>query len=259
MLQQWRKSLTIALTPDSITINSGKKVLRTLAIESASAEKSSWLPVLSELEKSAAALAKNKVKFVISNNYIRYAVLPWQEDVFSQQDWQSLAENNMRERYGNVVDSWKVTVAMQGYGKPLLVSAIDQSLLARIETIAKQFSWQIESIEPALMTVVNHYKNKIKKSSLLMLVEKQGLLLAEIAKGHVVNCSVACPPVEAMAVETKLLLKRTLNCHAVEGTTAIHYFGLTQFLPRQESELTKIKPLDLSSEAMTMSAMLAKL
>ena len=131
MLQQWRKSVTIALTPESIAINSGEKVSRVIELET----NSSWSQVLTELENNISSIDSQKVRFILSNNMVRYAVLPWQSDIYSQQDWQSLAENHLRNVYGAMVDSWQVNVAMQGYGHSLIISAIDHALLDRLEDV----------------------------------------------------------------------------------------------------------------------------
>jgi len=257
VLLQWRKPITIALTPESITINSGNKAIHTINVDETATEKSSWSQVLTELESYAATIAANKVKFVISNNYVRYAILPWQTDVFSKNDWQSLAENNLREHYGNIVDNWQVTVAMQGYGKPMIISAIDQLLINRIDTLAKQFNWTVESIEPALMSVTNQYRNKINNTSFMLMTEQQRVLVAEIDKGCLVGFSVTSPLIGQEQNESNKLIKRILKMHSA-GSSFIHYFGDQGLQANSDLESAKVIPLAINPEGSAMSIMLAK-
>ena len=253
MLQQWRKPVTLSLTPESIAINSGDKVIRVIELQ----DTSSWSQVLTELEKNVANIGSRKVRFILSNNYVRYAVLPWQSDIYSQQDWQSLAENHLRSIYGNVVDSWKVSVAMQGYGKPLIVSAIDHGLLARLEEISKQFKWQIESIEPALMTVFNHYSNKFKSNDYLVMIEPQRVLLAEMGKKCIASFSLVCPVDGEEETESNKLISRSLLLKNNKLKSKLYVFNNGGLQLNIESKNITIGSLGVDNNP--MSLMLAEL
>ncbi|NQZ53778.1 MAG: hypothetical protein HRT93_05935 [Piscirickettsiaceae bacterium] len=257
MLPQWRKPTLIAITPDSITINSGDKENRVIDTENVS----SWAQVLIKLENNAATIKPGSIRFILSNHYVRYAVLPWQPDVFSQQDWQSLAENYMRTLYGNDIDNWTIRIAMQGYGQPLVISAIDQLLLMRLEALAQQYKWTIEAIEPALMSVMNHYHHKIKKHDWLMLAEPQRLLLAEITKGALVRFTVASPTVNQQSVEALNVVKRTMKLQQEMKSRHLHVFGKDTSLAEEEVDMLKASSLSIhnKSDNTSMSEMLATL
>ena len=253
MLQQWRKSVTIALTPESIAINSGDKVSRVIELETSS----SWSQVLAELENNGSSITSRKVRIILSNNMVRYAVLPWQSDIYSQQDWQSLAENHLRNVYGAMVDSWRVNVAMQGYGNPLIVSAIDQGLLLRLEGIAQKFNWQIDAVEPALMTVFNQYSIQLKSNDYLLMVEPQRVLLAEMDGNGIIDFSLFSPVTGQELKESNNLINRALLLQSSELKNKLHVFGVDGSQLNIESENIMINTLGVDNS--TMSSMLAEL
>ena len=261
MLQQWRKPVSIALTPEGITINSGSKPSFISVQAEMLAGPSSWGPVLTELANNTAKIAVRRVKFILSNHYIRYAILPWQSGVFSQQDWQSLAENHMRTLYGDVINSWKISVAMQGFGQPLVISAIDYLLLTGLEELSLQANWKIDAVEPAFMTVLNHYHHTIKKNSWLMMIEPQRILLAEMVKDTVVKFSVVFPPVGLEINESIKLLKRTSNIHNMDVASTVYLFGNHELLPKLSLENIKSSLLSVKTKAENtkMSSILAGL
>lgn len=256
MSLQWFKPTTIALTPESITINSGAKDIRTIDVPPSSAGKSSLGHVLAEFENFTASITAKNIKFIISNQYVRYGVLPWQADVYSQQDWQSLAENHLTEIHGNVVASWKVSVAMQGFGKPLLVSAVDLHVIAQLETLAEQNSWEIESIEPALVTISNHH-HKLRNNDWLMMIEPQHAILMKMFKGRVNEISIISPQKGQESVESEKLIKRSLLLQSEVSPKAIYLFGESILLPNMLVDNIKITPLLVNQELKEMRIILA--
>ncbi|MFW5450509.1 MAG: hypothetical protein ACKE9I_02820 [Methylophagaceae bacterium] len=253
MLQLWRKPTLIAITPDGVTINSGHKARNVITTKKAF----TWQQVLTGFENNAVSINAKSVRFILSNQYVRYAVLPWQAGVFSQQDWHSLAENHMRSLYGKAIDKWTIQVAMQGYGKPLVVSAIDRELLVRLDSIATQNNWTIESVEPALMSITNHYRNKINKNDWLMISESQYLLLVEIVNGMVMNFSVTMPPESEISVQARNLLNRALKSPQNSELKQLHIFGDLNF-PEGDGRLN-INKLSKNTDGTTVDSLLAGL
>jgi len=259
VLQRWRKPITVVLTPECVVINSGKKASRVIELKTSMADKSSWSQALAELEKNAATIASCRVRFILSNHYVRYAVLPWQSDIYLHQDWQSLAENYLRTVHGNVVDDWKVSVAMQGYQNPLIVSAIDNLLVTQLEQLVTQFKWTLESIEPAFMSVLNHYHHKIKNNDCLMMIEPRRTVLAEITKGCLASFTIACPPTEQDSMESTKLIKRIRVLNNNKQSTAIHLFGEQALQPKGVVENMAISSLSEHAEHSVTALMLAEL
>lgn len=256
MLQRWRKPITIALTPESISINSGEKAIQVIELQKY-ANNDSWNQALIALEKDAINIRPGRLKFILSNHYVRYAILPWQSDIYSKQDWQSLAENHLRSLYGSVVESWKISVAMQGYGKPIIISAIDLLLLERLEVLAKEFDWIVMSVEPALMTVFNHYRNSVKANGFLMMIEPERVLLAEWVKNHFVSFTISCPTSGEELAESSKLIKRNIRLKSSALPVNINVFSNNE--NRLNSEAGKIIINPLNSNHAVMSSMMAEL
>lgn len=264
MLQLWRKPHTMVISPEGVILNSGSKISRLVDMQlSLSNKPALWTQVLTEFEENPISVAvTSPIRVIISNHYVRYAVLPWQTGIYSQQDWQSLAENHLRSVYGNVVDGWKISVAMQGYGKPLLISAIDHTLLARLQDMASQYHWTIDVIEPALFSVVNHYRHKIKKEAWLMMVEPQRSVLAEIINDVIVQFTVAFPPESQEKTASVNLVKRALKSQHKTDSVLIAIFGESQLLVDFNMENITLAPLSANKNTentLTMGLMLSEL
>lgn len=248
MLRRWHKPITIALTPEGVSLNTaGKVTFLPLVKANKSVKASSWAPLLTVLEQHANSIASKHVKLILSNHYVRYAILPWQSDIFSQQDWQSLAENHMRNLYGNVVDGWRVNVLMQGFGKPMVISAVDQFLLVKLENIAKQYSVTVDAVEPALISVLNHYRHKLKNTAWLLIAEPQRLLLAEIVKGVLVRFSAALPPVGHEAIEGHNLVKRAVSLLHNRSPISLYGYGTSKMLSGKTIDNIKLNHLTVAN------------
>lgn len=128
-------------------------------------------------------LAGRKIKIILSNSWVRYLVVPWQQHVYAQKDWLALAQNLMRERYGARSADWDVQISMQGYRQPVLAAAIDRQLAEGLDRLAEQHRWQLQGIEPAFAALVNRYPRHWRGDSWLMIVEQNRLLLAESKAG----------------------------------------------------------------------------
>lgn len=224
---------------------------------SASVFSKPWAEVLAEFENNAAVIGPNKIKFIISNHYVRYETLSWKLNVFSRQDWQSIAENHMRAVYGNIIEGWNINVSMQGYGQPIIISAIDQLLLTRLQTLAQQHNWSIAAVEPALMSVTNSYQHKMKKDSWLVIAEPQRIVLAEAKQGVWQRLSVSAPPNGQESIEVLGLIKRAISVQNKTKPMDIHFFGKDGFQPNGLLDGIKITSLvqkNMNSDTRTIMA-----
>jgi len=222
----------------------------------------SWESLLAELTAIAAELQIRHVRFILSSQFVRYAVLPWQPGVFSGQDWQALGEHHMRKLYGAVAESWEVRVAMQGHGESAVVCAIDRALLSRLEDIASEFGWVVHGIEPALMAVFNHHRQAMPATDhWLLLAEPQRLLLAEVANGQWQQFSVVSPPAGQESDACIAMVERATLCSEEKKPAEVACFGSPALLPRATPDGIRLVrlPQPVKHETSTTLTMLAAL
>ncbi|NOT15747.1 MAG: hypothetical protein HOP21_09285 [Methylotenera sp.] len=230
MLLPWSKPSSILIAPEGLALCHANSATAQMLTHHTTPQR--WDALLQNLVELLPELSLKHVRFVISHYFVRQAVLPWQEGVFSQQDWQGLGEHHFRQAFGAVCDDWQVQVALQGYGKPALACAMDHALTMQLASIATQFNLHIHGIEPALMTVFNRYQAEITTCDCLLIAEPHHLLLAMFEAGEWQNFAVATPPAGQAAQECVNMLARAMHLKS-HPTGRLAYFGSDELIAHQ--------------------------
>lgn len=219
---------TIALAADGIALRETGKTAQMLA--SADTHYISRLELTNALKSVASNIKAKRVRFVISNHFVRYGVLPWQAGVSARQDWLALAQHDFRKRFGPVADQWQVRVSLNGYGKSVVTSAVDQALLDDLQTLAQTQQWQIVSIEPILTSVLQAQHNSQKQSpqnTWLIIAEPERVLLCETNQQEWQRFTQIAPPSGFEAKQTAQQILRSLQNSTLPDTK------LTKQKPRE--------------------------
>lgn len=214
---------TIALAADGIALSETGKTTQLLA--SANTHYSSRLEVTNALKSIANKIKAKRVRFVISNHFVRYGVLPWQAGITARQDWLALAQHDFRKRFGAVADQWQVRVSLNGYGKSVTTSAVDQALLDDLQSLAQTQQWQIVSIEPILASILNikHGSKKQKQKNMahntwLVIAEPERVLLCETNQQEWQRFTQIAPPRGSEAQQTAQQILRSLQNSTLPDT-----------------------------------------
>lgn len=163
MSRLWKADLTVGLCPDRLVV--GPRTAQPVAGEP--------LEALQELA------AKRKLRVIVSNHFVRYAVLQWSSALTSEEEWQSFAQHSFASVYGDDARQWSIRVSAAGRGKPRVACAIDGTLLARLAGMPN-----VDSIEPHLMAAFNARRRALDERSFWFVVQESGrLTLALVACG----------------------------------------------------------------------------
>jgi hypothetical protein len=198
--------------------------------------------LLAALEAQAGELGLRHVRFILSNQLVRYTVLPWQPSVYAMQDWIALATHQFRNQFGVIADSWDVRVALQGYGMPAVACALERDLIERLLAIAAKAGWRVQGVEPALMTIFNqHHRHFTDQSDhWLLLAEPQRLLLGQISNGAWQHFYVDSPPAGEEPMAAQRMIEHTLHLQAGVNPSAVACFGPAALLPNNLPESVAI-------------------
>lgn len=214
---------TIALAADGIAICEGGKTPQLLA--SANTRYESITEIINALKSVANKIKSKQVRFVISNHFVRYGVLPWQEGIVARQDWLALAQHDFRKRFGAVADQWQVRVSLNGYGKAIATSAIDQALLDDLQTLAQAQQWQIVAVEPLLVSILDSKKSIQKdmpQNAWLVIAEPERVLLCETNRQQWQRFSQISPPSGDEAQQTTQQILRSVQNNSSLDTKLAH-------------------------------------
>lgn len=231
MLRQWfKRAAVLVLGAEGIALRRlGAQDIRLI---SSSVEPYTGERLLDELHKQAVELRLQRVRFILSNQFARYAVLPWQPGVYAMQDWLALAAHQFHMQFGAIAENWELRVALQGYGKPAVACALDHELTARLLALSAEAGWTVQGIEPALMTVFNrHHAHFAKQDHWLLLAEPQRLLLGQIANGAWQYFYVDSPFAGEESAAGLRMVERALQLQGGTRPSAVACFGPAALLP----------------------------
>lgn len=116
---------------------------------------------------------------VLSNHFVRYAVVPWSDALDGEAEEEAYVRHHFAKVHGERAGAW--ALRWTGHGESRLASAIDRALLEAL----KQALPRLVSVQPYLMAAVNQCRTSIPKSGAwLTLVEADRACIALHAGGR---------------------------------------------------------------------------
>lgn len=133
---------------------------------------------LEDLARKLAALSgRVDVTVVLSNHFVRYAVLPEQDGAATPEEELALARFHFTKIHGERVKGWEVRVSER------LACAIDTALLEGIKkAFPEKSKAKLVSVQPRLMAAYNGARRRIpREGAWLVLAEGGRTCLARVA------------------------------------------------------------------------------
>jgi hypothetical protein len=173
----WRnKQLRIGLAPDRIYISGA----RSLDLE---VSDGSWQAPLAALP-AALTGHKGEAAVVLADQFVRYALLPWNETLKSREQWAALATHRFNTLHGPRATDWQINVAETAPMGPRLACAVDRTLINQLAEIFVQANIRLASVQPFLIAAFNRIRKNVGNGSCWIVVEEPGrLTLALIQRG----------------------------------------------------------------------------
>lgn len=126
---------------------------------------------IEELKRRAAG---RRVTVVLSNHYVRYALLPPSKALRSEADWLAYAQHLFEATYGAAARAWEIQVSGR------VAAAVDAALLEELRTIPT-----LGSVQPYFMAAFNARRKHLRTSSAWFVVQEPGrLALALLCDGQ---------------------------------------------------------------------------
>jgi len=189
VLPSWRDKVRIVLCKDRVVILQlqGRARVQSKRIIPHVGEGADWQSVLALLESTLkeSVWKKADVEVILSNHFVRYLVLPWNEASLSDAEQMSLVRHRFDEVYGEAGESWALRLSEGAFGAPSLASAIPQALLERIKALFESLPLRLISVQPYLMTVFNACRRELEKQDgWFVLVERDTFCVGLLRDGH---------------------------------------------------------------------------
>ena len=173
----WRnKQLRIGLAPDRVYISGSKPV--ELVVNDGS-----WTAAVEALEGLKGM--KGEAAVVLADQFVRYTLLPWNEQLKTPEQWNALASHRFTTLHGPKAGEWQINVAETAPMGPRLACAVDRALIQKLAEIFVKINVRLASVQPFLVAAFNKIRKTVGNGSCWIVVEEPGrLTLSLIQKGQ---------------------------------------------------------------------------
>lgn len=191
MSPSWRDQLRIGLCPDRLIIAGYRRGLRpalarreVLALEARN-EPAGWQGALDALPGALAPSGPGRcnVSVILSNHFVRYALLPWSKALETRADWLALARHRFAGTHGQGAADWELRLSRGAARGARIACAVPPSLLAALEERIASTGSALVSVQPYLMAAFNRMRRRIGHEPCWLVLEEPGRLLLALIRG----------------------------------------------------------------------------
>ncbi len=173
----WRnRELRIGLAPERVYV-SGARSLDLPAGDGGWAAAVQALPGILKGRNGVASV-------VLADQLVRYALLPHNETLKSDEQWAALARHRFSVLHGPRADEWQIHVGATAPHGARLACAVDKTLILQLTEVFQKAGVKLRSVQPFLVAAFNRIRRRVGNGSCWIVVEEPGrLTLALIQRG----------------------------------------------------------------------------
>lgn len=122
-----------------------------------------WVGAVQCLARALTAAGRSgaAVEAVLSDQFVRYALVPWNRDLVSDAERRAFAAASFKQLFGAMADSWQVTVDEQPAGKASFACAVDRGLLDAVRALCKANRLRLRGVQPLFAQRFNRNRHRI--------------------------------------------------------------------------------------------------
>lgn len=207
-----------------------------------------WHGALAALRAAAGPLQNERLDatVVLSNHFVRYALVPWSEELDGAEEELAFARHVFANTYGERAKTWEIRLSEDAPGAPRLASALEPALLEELrDCFSETGRIRLASVQPFLMSAFNLWRRRLGSDSDWLLVGEPGrACLARFAKGRWAAARNARLNGEGPE-EYVTLLERERHAAAGEAAGSVLIYSSGAKVPDRGGEW-KFAPLEIS-------------
>jgi hypothetical protein len=128
---------------------------------------------------------KSETTIILSNHFVRYLVLPWNEALLSEAEKMALVQYRFDEVYGEANSAWEYRLHEGSFGAPSLACAMPRELLSRLKAMFEATPLRLQFVQPYLMTAFNACRNALgKEPCWFVLAERDTICVGLLQAGQ---------------------------------------------------------------------------
>jgi hypothetical protein len=188
----WRNETRISLAPDRVALARvsrgwNRSVSAKHVIDVAPTGAVDWSAAIEALRQALQdpAWRKADATVVLSNHFVRYALVPWSEHLVKNDEKRAWVEHHFEVLYGALGVPVEYRWTDDRPSAPWLASAVDAQLIAEIGASFSAASVRLASVQPYLMAAFNRCRPHLKNASAWIVLPERGrVCFASVAKGE---------------------------------------------------------------------------
>jgi hypothetical protein len=143
-----------------------------------------WRAALEALPGILKAHTSREASVVLADQFVRYALLPWNDAVKSPAQWVALARHRFGALHGAAAAAWDVQVSETAPLGPRLACAVDRGLIEELAAAFVGAGVHLVCVQPFLVAAFNRIRKGVGNGTCWIVVEEPGrLTLALIQRG----------------------------------------------------------------------------
>jgi hypothetical protein len=103
-----------------------------------------------------------QIDVVLSSHFVRYALVPWSENIVRDSERLAFARLILRNVYGANADAWEVCLDEQPAGQSSFACAVDRALLAGLYGAIAAAGARLGEVTPVLADCINRHRRLLK-------------------------------------------------------------------------------------------------
>ncbi|MCI3951944.1 MAG: hypothetical protein K0R53_1441 [Burkholderiales bacterium] len=174
----WRDHLRIGLGPQWVAVAGYRRGLRPMLVHENvipcdTAEQATWRAAVDALPDALAGIRRSRpaVTVVLSNHFVRYAVLPWSAAIKTEAEWLALARHRFSSVHGPIAEKWTIRVAPAARERSRITSAVDTTLLDAINGKINGKA-SLVSVQPYVMAAYNRLQPTLGHACCWLVIEE---------------------------------------------------------------------------------------
>lgn len=131
-----------------------------------------WSGALFILDQQMRGLAgaRANLHIVLSSQFVRYAIVPWQAGLNGREDTMYVRQY-CAQMFGTSADDWDICVDATRSDEPRLASAIDAALLMALREVCALDAVLLKTVRPQLAIAFDRCRSSLPASGWIVLVE----------------------------------------------------------------------------------------
>lgn len=190
MLLSWPDRLTLFVHPQRLVLERQpwrKAASRQQAeIALPEADEADWQPALAAAAELLKAHGRRgaELRIVIADQFVRYALLPWSEEVIGNKARQALAQALLKNALGDKAKALEIALDRPAFGKNGIAAGVDHQFLAGLRATAQAQRLRLDSLQVRLIVELAT-RHKQLEDGWFACIDREWLTLVALRHGQI--------------------------------------------------------------------------